>query len=88
MNYIIIINLETYQLSLQATPSQISSTADMWSTDTSKAAFLGVTAHWIEVKNDVWVMRSEVIGLQSVDTTYKCACMDAAILVDSLCNFK
>ena len=31
--------------------------------DTTKAAFLGVTAHWIEVKRESWVMRSEVIGL-------------------------
>jgi hypothetical protein len=38
----------------------------MWSVDTTKAAFLGVTAHWIEVKSKSWVMRSEVIGLRSV----------------------
>lgn len=38
----------------------------MWSVDTTKAAFLGVTAHWIEVKKESWVMRSEVIGLRAV----------------------
>jgi hypothetical protein len=38
----------------------------MWSSDTTKAAFIGVTAHWIEVKKGSWVMRSEVIGLRSV----------------------
>jgi hypothetical protein len=38
----------------------------MWSADTTKAAFLGVTAHWIEVKNEKWEMRSEVIGFRSV----------------------
>ena len=47
-------------------PGQISTMADMWSADTTKAAFLGVTAHWIEVKNGMWKMRSEVIGFQSV----------------------
>ena len=35
-------------------------------TDTTKAAFLGVTAHWIEVKNEKWEMRSEVVGFRSV----------------------
>ena len=38
----------------------------MWSMDTTKAAFLGVTAHWIEVNKESWVMCSEVIGLRSV----------------------
>ena len=43
--------------------------ADMWTVDTMKAAFLGVTAHWIEVKQgreETWTMRSEVIGFQTV----------------------
>jgi hypothetical protein len=41
----------------------------MWTVDTTKAAFLGVTAHWIEVKmkpQETWKMRSEVIGFRSV----------------------
>ena len=42
----------------------------MWSADTTKAAFLGVTAHWIDVKGreggETWEMRSEVIGFRSV----------------------
>ena len=51
-------------------PGQISTMADMWSADTTKAAFLGVTGHWIEVKKETrketWEMRSEVIGFQTV----------------------
>jgi hypothetical protein len=53
----------------QATPGKISATADMWTVDTTKAAFLGVTAHWIEVKmepRETWAMRSEVIGFRPV----------------------
>jgi hypothetical protein len=41
----------------------------MWSADTTKAAFLGVTAHWIEVRlepKEIWTMRSEVIGFRTV----------------------
>jgi len=47
-------------------PGRISTTADMWSADTTKAAFLGVTAHWIQVTKEIWEMRSEVIGFRSV----------------------
>ena len=34
--------------------------------DTTKAAFLGVTAHWIEIKAGKWKMRAEVIGFRSI----------------------
>ena len=51
-------------------PGQVSTTADMWSADTTKAAFLGVTAHWIEVKKnsskETWEMCLEVVGFRSV----------------------
>ena len=49
----------------QATPGKISATADMWTVDTTKAAFLGVTAHWIEVKmepQETWAIRSKSSG--------------------------
>jgi hypothetical protein len=62
--------MQTLKLTiLQTTPGKISTTADMWTVDTTKAAFLGVTAHWIEVKmepQETWEMRSEVIGFRSV----------------------
>jgi hypothetical protein len=29
-------------------------------------AFLGVTAHWITVKDGKWELRSEIIGMKSV----------------------
>ena len=41
----------------------------MWSVDTTKTAFLGVTAHWIEVKlepKEIWTMHLEIIGFQMV----------------------
>jgi hypothetical protein len=44
----------------------ISTTADGWSVDTTKASFLGVTAHWIEVKGGKWKLRAEVIGFRAV----------------------
>ena len=53
----------------QTSPGKISMTAKMWTVDTTKAAFLGVTAHWIEVKKgheEIWTMCSEVIGFRTV----------------------
>ena len=51
-------------------PGLISTTTDMWSADTTKAAFLGVTAHWIDMKGreggETWAMCSEVISFRSV----------------------
>jgi hypothetical protein len=45
----------------------ISTTADGWTVDTMKAGFLGMTAHWIEVKaGDKWKMHSEVIGFRTI----------------------
>jgi predicted component of type VI protein secretion system len=37
-------------------------TADGWSVDTTKASFLGVTAHWVDVKKGKWKLQAEVIG--------------------------
>lgn len=41
-------------------------TADGWSVGTTKAGFLGVTGHWIDVKDGKWALRSEVIGFRSI----------------------
>jgi hypothetical protein len=32
---------------------------DGWTADTTKASFLGMTAHWIDVKGGMWTLRSE-----------------------------
>jgi hypothetical protein len=44
----------------------VSITADAWSADTTKMGFLGMTAHWIEVKGNVWKLRSEKIGFKGL----------------------
>jgi hypothetical protein len=51
---------------VQAAPGKVSTTANGWSADNTKAAFLGMTAHWIEVKDDKWELRSEVVGFQGI----------------------
>ncbi|KAF8239819.1 hypothetical protein L208DRAFT_1194140, partial [Tricholoma matsutake] len=48
---------------------KISSTADGWSADTMKAAFLGMTMHWINVKDAKWKMQSEVLCTVMLDNT-------------------
>ena len=39
---------------------------DGWSADTTKAAFLGMTAHFIEVKDGSWKLKAEVIGFKAL----------------------
>jgi hypothetical protein len=41
-------------------------TADGWSVDTTKASFLGVTAHWIDVKNGKWRLQAEVVRFRGI----------------------
>jgi hypothetical protein len=48
-------------ITLQKALGKVSTMADGWTIDTTKVAFLGVTAHWIEVNNNKWEMCSEVI---------------------------
>lgn len=47
-------------------PGKISTTADCWTADNTKGSFIGMTAHWIEVKEEKWKLRSEVVGFQGV----------------------
>jgi hypothetical protein len=41
-------------------------TADGWSADNMKVLFLGMTAHWIDVKEGMWKMCAEVVGFQGI----------------------
>lgn len=50
----------------QAAPGKVSITADTWTADNTKVGYLGATAQWIEVKNGLWKLRSEVIGFQAI----------------------
>lgn len=45
-------------------------TAGAWSADTTKAGFLGMTAHWIEMKEQKWKMRAEVIMFKALLGTH------------------
>lgn len=47
-------------------PGKVSITADGWSADTTKMSFLGMTAHFIEVKDGTWKLRAEVIGFKAI----------------------
>jgi len=44
----------------------VSITFDGWSADTTKMGFQGMTAHWIDVKDEMWKMRAAIIGLKAV----------------------
>jgi len=51
---------------IKEAPGSVSITSDTWTVDTTKAAFLGVTAHWIEIREGRWMVRAEVVGFQSI----------------------
>ena len=57
---------DTYSTMGKEAPGKISLTADGWTADTTKTSFLGMTAHWIEVKEGKWGLRSEVVGFKHV----------------------
>ena len=51
---------------IKEAPGSVSITSDTWTVNTTKAAFLGVTAHWIEIREGRWSVRAEVVGFQSI----------------------
>ena len=41
---------------------------DLWSVDQTKASFLGITAHWINIDStpSKWTLRTEVIAFRGI----------------------
>ena len=50
----------------QAVPGKVSMTADGWSANMMKMEFLGMTGHWIDMKDGKWKLRVEVIGFRGL----------------------
>ena len=44
----------------------MSITEDTWTADNTKKGFMGMSGHWIEVKEGKWKMRGEVIGFKAL----------------------
>lgn len=44
--------------------------ANGWLADNTKAAFLGITVHWVEVKERKRKLQSEVIAFQGISGTH------------------
>lgn len=63
---IMLMILKCYSQLLQNAPGKISTTSDGWTADNTKGSFLGMTAHWIAVKDEKWTLRSEVVGFQPI----------------------
>jgi len=51
---------------IKVVPGSVSITMDSWTVDTTKAGFLGVTAHWIGIKAGEWKLQAKVIGFQLI----------------------
>ena len=58
----------------KAAPGKVSATMDTWTRDNTCGSYLGMTAHWIEVKGadykkkewGTWKLCSEVIAFQGI----------------------
>lgn len=61
----------TYLTVVKAVPGKISITADGWTADMMKVGFLGVMAHWIDVREKKWELKVSVIGLKGIVSTHK-----------------
>ncbi|KIK91933.1 hypothetical protein PAXRUDRAFT_38561, partial [Paxillus rubicundulus Ve08.2h10] len=50
------------------TTGQVSTTTDLWSVDQTKAAFMSITAHWIEkdAKSGAWSLCNQVIAFKGI----------------------
>ena len=54
-------------LPIQNLPGKASITVDCWTADTTKAGFVGMTAHWIRVaKGRKWSLEGCIIALQGL----------------------
>ena len=63
----------TYHIVLQAgTARRISTTTDLWSVKQTKAAFMGITAHWIEchTTTGLWSLCSKIIAFRGIAGTH------------------
>lgn len=66
---VVLINSDV-STSVQAAPGKVSITIDGWTADFSKKSFLGVTAHWIDVSDSKWTLRSAVIAFRTVSGSH------------------
>ncbi|KAF5378846.1 hypothetical protein D9615_006888 [Tricholomella constricta] len=51
---------------IENAPGKVSITVDTWTAVNTKGSYLGMTAHWIEVKEKRWKLRSAVVGFQPI----------------------
>ena len=54
----------------QLAPGKVSTTSDGWTAEAMKKRFLGVTAHWIQVKDRIWETWLELVGYKPVVGKY------------------
>jgi hypothetical protein len=65
-----VLSLTTHLAINQATPGRVSTTTDLWTEDKTKASFIGITGHWIQVKDSEWRLRSEVVSFRGLTGTH------------------
>jgi hypothetical protein len=43
---------------------------DNWMLDQTKAAFMGITGHWVDIQASTWIIRSEVITFRGLSGSH------------------
>ena len=51
---------------LKVAPGKVSITSDGWTADNTKGAFMGVTAHWIDIEEGKWKLHAEVMAFRAL----------------------
>ena len=57
---------ETLTCKTKTAPGKISVTADEWTNEVTKTGYIGMTAHWIDVRDGKWELRGEAVGLRAI----------------------
>jgi hypothetical protein len=45
-------------------------TTDIWTLDQTKASFMGITGHWVDVSASTWTLRSEVVVFRGLSGSH------------------
>ncbi len=57
---------ETLTCETKTAPGKISVTADEWTNEVTKTGYIGMTVHWIDVRDGKWELRGEAVGLRAI----------------------
>ena len=57
---------KTLTCETKTAPGKISVTVDEWTNEVTKTSYIGMTAHWIDMRDGKRELRGEVVGLRVI----------------------